>query len=224
MKLGEIISEYRRSHNLSLRDFASVCDLSYTYIMFLERGVNPTTGKEINPNLLQLKKLASGMGITLHELLTKTDDIMVDITPAPNVTEDVVEFTVIGDVAAHYDCAANQNWDGEKIEVPRSWLRGRPQADYFALRVRGDSMYPLYHDGDIVLVKRQATLDRSGQIGVVTMENDATLKKVEFVMGEDWMRLIPINPNYPPITVNGEQLEHCHVLGYPVKLIRDIKQ
>ena len=50
----------------------------------------------------------------------------------------------------------------------------------------------------------------------------STLKKVEFVKGEDWLRLVPINPNVPPILIEGEDLEHCRVMGVPKLLIREM--
>lgn len=141
----------------------------------------------------------------------------------PQITDDIVTFEVIGDIAAGYKGEAVEEYTGIEIAIPREWLRGRPKSDYFMLKVKGDSMYPAYQEGDYILVKRQITLDHSGQIGIVMFDDDrATIKRVEYVNGEDWMKLIPINPNYPPIMVENESLEHCRVLGYPVKLIREI--
>lgn len=144
-----------------------------------------------------------------------------DKTQPPTVTEDVVSFPILGDVAAGYGHIAAQDWTAEKIDVPRSYLKGRPASDYFALRVKGDSMFPAYQDGDVVLVLRQEAIDRSGQIGVVIYDDDnATLKKIEYA--EDWLKLVPVNPNFPPVTVKGEQLEHCRILGVPRVLIREV--
>ena len=78
-------------------------------------------------------------------------------------------------------------------------------------------------DGDRVLILKQTTLNRSGEIGAVLYDgNYATLKKVEYVMGEDWMKLIPINPEYQPKTITGPDLEQCRIIGIPRLLIRDI--
>ena len=41
-------------------------------------------------------------------------------------------------------------------------------------------------------------------------------------MGEDWLKLVPINPEYPPKTIEGEELDHCRVIGIPKLLIREI--
>lgn len=143
--------------------------------------------------------------------------------PAPRITNQVVTFPIIGEVAAGYNHIALEDWSGETIDIPAHYLRGRKQEEYFVLRVHGDSMYPLYLDGDKVLVLRQSTLNRSGEIGVVLYDGDqATLKKIEYVRGKDWMRLIPLNPEYQPKTLSGAELEQCRVLGIPRLLIREI--
>lgn len=142
---------------------------------------------------------------------------------SPTVAEKYVTFPIIGDVAAHYDGFLNEDWTNGNIDIPESWLKGRKREEYFVLRVFGDSMYPMYHDGDLVLVLRQTTMNHSGQIGVVIYDDDkVTLKRVEYVMGEDWMKLSPINPQVPPVVIRGERLEHCRVLGIPKMLIRNI--
>lgn len=65
----------------------------------------------------------------------------------------------------------------------------------FALKVKGDSMSPLYNDGDIVLVK-SLTLIEPGQVGVFVLNNEGYLKQ--------WQgnRLISINQNYKPIQIS----------------------
>jgi len=142
----------------------------------------------------------------------------------PTVTKDYVAFPIIGEVAAGYEHFAEADQYGS-VDIPQSWLKGRKASDYFVLRVSGDSMYPLYQDGDLVLVLKQSTMNHSGEVGVFIYDDDkATLKKIEYVMGQDWVRLVPINPNYPPQMIRDEALEHCRVLGIPKRLIREINQ
>lgn len=144
--------------------------------------------------------------------------------PPPNITEDYTEIPVIGEIAAGYNHIAYENWESETVPIPNHYLRGHDCSEYFVLTVKGSSMYPLYQDGDQVLILKQSTLNHSGQIGAVLYNDEcATLKKVEYVMGEDWLKLIPINPNYEPELIEGEALEHCRVIGIPKLLVRDIK-
>lgn len=195
---------------------------------------------------LTQQQLAEMVGYTNRSSIAKVEKGMVDlsetkiaafakalnVTPAfllgieevaPNITESFVSFPVMGEVAAGYDHYAVQDWTEGNIDIPASWLHGRPREDFFVLRVCGQSMFPAYQDGDIVLVLKQSTMDHSGQIGVVIYDDDkATLKRVEYVMGEDWMKLSPINPQFPPIMVTDERLEHCRVLGIPKMLVRKV--
>ena len=143
----------------------------------------------------------------------------------PTITEDYVTFPVIGDVAAGYDHIAYQDWTEVAIDIPKAWLHGRPITDFFVIKVKGDSMYPDYQDGDYVLILRQSTMDRSGQVGIVRYNEEiATLKRVEYVMGEDWMTLRPINPQFPPITIRDEELTQCTVFGVAKYIIRELRQ
>lgn len=152
----------------------------------------------------------------------KSTDVS-DRFPPPNITEDYTTFPVIGEIAAGYDHIATESWDGDKIDIPNIYLKGRNKTDFFVLRVTGDSMFPTYQDGDKVLILKQTTLNYSGQIGAILYGDEcATLKKVEYCNGEDWMRLVPINPNRPSIKIENENLEHCRVLGIPKLLIREI--
>ena len=143
----------------------------------------------------------------------------------PTISDDIVTYPVIGEVAAGYDHIAEEDWTGETVDIPKSYLAGREKSDYFVLTVCGDSMYPLYIPGDKVLVLRQPSLDRSGQVGVILYDGDkASLKKVEYVQGEDWLRMVPINPLYPPVTIKGVDLEQCRILGVPNLIIPDVKE
>ena len=141
----------------------------------------------------------------------------------PEITENVILFPVIGEIAAGYDTVADENWSGDTVCVPSEYLKGRKREDFFVLSVIGDSMYPLYMEGDKVMILKQNTLNRSGDIGAVLYDNEfATLKKIEYVMGENWMEMIPVNPAFKPKRIENADLERCHILGIPWLLIREI--
>ena len=80
MTLGEIIIQYRTEHGLSQRAFALQCGVSNGYISMLEEGINRNNGKPITPSINKLRLVASGMGMTLHELFGKADDMNIDLS------------------------------------------------------------------------------------------------------------------------------------------------
>ena len=232
MTLSELIIAYRKEKDISQRKFAELCDLSNGYISMLEKGENPKTKLPITPTLPMLRKLAKGLNLSINDLFAMVDDIDVVLNdgefsskfPPPTATDDFVTFPVTGEIAAGYDSIALEEWEGDTTDIPTSLLRGRNPEEYFVLRVKGDSMYPAYMEDDKVLILKQSTLNYSGQVGAVLYDGElATLKKVEFVKGEDWMKLIAINPNVPPKKIEGSELERCEIIGIPKLLIRDIE-
>jgi len=171
------------------------------------------------PRIDKIEKMANYFGVSKSDLVEERGSMLLK---EPSVSDDLVSVPIIGEVAAGYDSVINAD-GSESISLPKSWLRGRPVTDFFMLHVSGESMYPLYQDGDIVLVLRQTTMNHSGQIGVVLYEDEhVTLKRIEYVYGEDWMKLIPVNPQFPPVVVRDEALEHCRVLGIPQVVIRRV--
>lgn len=86
MKLSELIINYRKKMQISQREFSRRCDLSNSYISFIENEKNPRTGKPMVPTLEQYKKIANCMGLTVQQLFEQLDeDAPVDLGPAAPV-------------------------------------------------------------------------------------------------------------------------------------------
>lgn len=79
MTLSELVRDYRLTHGLSQRQFAAACGLSNGYISMVENNENPKTGLPVEPSLKALKKIAGGMGISVHDLFSKIDDLPVSL-------------------------------------------------------------------------------------------------------------------------------------------------
>ncbi|MBR1762917.1 MAG: helix-turn-helix domain-containing protein [Eubacterium sp.] len=141
----------------------------------------------------------------------------------PDVSDDYIEFPVIGEVAAGFDKIAVEEWTEDKIKIHPDYLKGKSREDYFVLRVKGDSMYPLYLENDKVLVRRQNSVDYNGQIAVVIYGDDCgTIKKVEY--RNDCIMLVPINPQVKPEKISDVEAEKLQVLGVPQLLVREIEE
>jgi SOS-response transcriptional repressor LexA len=174
-----------------------------------------------------LDKLARALNVSIPWLMgadvPMTDEPTAPSLPSPAITEDTITFPIVTSVAAHYDSVStDESATGEKIEVPRAYLKGRKAEDFCAMRVRGDSMYPDFRNGDIVLVLKQSTMNHSGEIGVISYGDDEmTIKRINYVDDEDWLELVPLNNLYPPKRIEGVDLESCHIIGIPRVLIRE---
>ena len=166
--------------------------------------------KDVRPPYETLVKIADALGVSVSVLL---DEI------AAYPSEPIINMPIVGSVRAGMDGNIVSDDTGDTRRIAASALHGRPD-EYFLLRVRGDSMYPEVLDGDCVLVRKMDSVE-SGSMAVVLYDEDyATVKWVEYVEGEDWMRLIPNNPAYPPVRVEGAELEKCRILGEVVDIMR----
>ena len=207
---GLTLKKLRTSQQLTQTQLADKLGLSFSTISMYERG-------EREPDFETMESIADFFNVSMDYLHGKNK------YKSPVIAEDVVTFPIIGEIAAGYEEIAIEDWSGETIDIPLSYLNGRKKDDYFVLTVNGDSMYTHYQDGDIVLVLKQSTLDRSGDVGAIIYDGEcATLKKIEFVKGEDWLKLIPLNPEFKPKLIKGADLETCRVIGIPKLLIRKI--
>jgi repressor LexA len=100
---------------------------------------------------------------------------------------------------------AEQNIEGW-VRLPKEYLRPTG-ANFFLLRVRGDSMNQAIvqeqriESGDLLLVRQQATA-RSGEVVVALVDDEVTIKRL--VKGEDYFLLKPEsnNPKHRPIILN----------------------
>lgn len=108
----------------------------------------------------------------------------------PPVPEDRVP--IVGNVAAGSPILAE-----ECIEDYLTFDTGGRSGEYFALRVRGESMLKAgILPGDLVVVQRQQTA-RNGEIVVAMIEDEATVKTYSKQNGHVW--LLPENDAYSPI-------------------------
>lgn len=169
-----------------------------------------------------LPDIAKYFNVPLDYLLGVTDSLATSANNLTSYSEnEMYTFPVIGAICAGYDGNSEFDKTGEKITVPKHLLKTHNPKDYFVLEVKGNSMYPLYMPGDKVLIRATTSID-SGSIAAVGYDGeDATLKKVEYEPNEDWMRLIPRNPEYPTVTIRGADLEQCRIYGEVVYLFRD---
>lgn len=128
-----------------------------------------------------------------------------------------------GPVAAHFDATPTEEHKFRRL--PMEWLDHRRPEDFFVASVDGNSMYPHFHDGDDILCLRCSDMGRSGRVGIIVFGNDeATLKRIDYQPGEDWIDLVPVNPEYTTRRLTGADLENCRVVGRVIKVIRTVDE
>ena len=139
----------------------------------------------------------------------------------PELTNETVTYPVIGEIAAGYDHIALEDWSGDTVEIPKQYLKGRKRDEFFVLSVKGNSMYPLYLNGDKVLILRQSAPNNDGDVCAIIYDGECgTLKKI--FQNSSNAELVPINPEFMSKKIAGSDLEKLIILGIPKLIIREI--
>ena len=148
-------------------------------------------------------------GLESAGLIHKAEGKTRSITVSPSETEAPEDkVPVVGSVAAGSPILAQ-----ECIEDYLTFDTGGRPGEYFALKVRGESMkYAGILPGDLVIVHQQADA-RNGEIVVALFEEEATVKTLRRKDGHVW--LMPENPDYEPIDGEG-----CAILGKVTAVVR----
>lgn len=129
-----------------------------------------------------------------HATLLKLAELFdVSVSCLCGSEEDIVRVKVLGSVAAGQPIYAAENIIGyEEMSAERA-----RSGEFFALRIRGNSMEPRILEGDTVIVRRQSSVE-NGEIAIVLVgEDEATCKK--FYRHSDGISLVSINPSYEPM-------------------------
>ena len=82
-------------------------------------------------------------------------------------------------------------------------------ADY-AFQADGDSMFPSYHNGDMVYIRKQSTLE-NGEIGIVSYNNKGYLK--QFYQDGDTITLVSINEDYEDMIITIDEDTAFSIIG-----------
>lgn len=161
MTLGEYIKKYRAEHDLSLRRFTSMCDMSVQYVGNLERGTN-NDGKKLSPTMSTIAKIAKGTGISEEELLLAINGTSVNIGLSKRERVLVQKFRALDEAGK---LSVEAALDGEHRSMrkviplfaasagPGEPIDGEPLDDYevdadskaqFAVKIKGRSKQGLH--------------------------------------------------------------------------------
>ena len=203
MKFPERLKSIRKAKNITQTELAELLNISKSTIGMYEVGSR-------EPNFEILKNLADFFNVSVDYLLGNEDEL--DVFSLSGVTQiKKKKLPILGSVACGEPIFADEEYQGYIS------CNDDINAD-FCLLAKGDSMINAgIKDGSIVFVKKQPTVD-SGQIAVVLIDDEATLKRVFFDNENKRLILNPENSAFAPIIIDNEQLQsgQVRILGKAV--------
>ena len=195
------IKSARESLKLTKRELAKRIGVHESSINKYEKGL-------VDIPLSKITELARVLNVTESYLMGWEDNDK----EAPQG----IKIPVLGTVAAGIPISAVEDiLDYE--EIPQSWQN---QGEFFALKIKGDSMKPDINDGDTVIVKQQSTANNGDVVIALVNGDDATCKKFEKL--DNGIMLISNNSEYSPMYFSNEEVitKPVVIVGRVVELRR----
>jgi len=180
-------------HSLSASGLARRAGLDST--AFNKSKRRSADGRPRWPSTESLAKVMEATGETLEEFLVIVGGLDAGGAAAPQPAR-VPAIPLIGFAQAgtggYFDDAgfpAGQGW--EMVDFPANPAQGS-----YALKVQGDSMLPLYRDGDVLIVQPGATLRRGDRV-VVRTTGGEVMAKILTRQTAGRIELLSLNPAHP---------------------------
>lgn len=143
-----------------------------------------------------------------QDMLQELNYILENYKKFIKVNEKVDKIPVLGIVKAGYDYLADENII-DYVSVTDSNLNNQ---DFFALKVKGNSMVPEIYENDIAIVKKQADFENGDYVVALINGEEATIKTG--YKTDTGLLLRPANNAVPPLVFDKNDIEKL-----PVKII-----
>lgn len=173
---GERIKELRKRYKMTQKQLAEKLFIDQTAVSYWESG-------KTKPDFEKQQMLADLFDVSVDYLLGR-DTVQDNRKKA-------IRIPVLGVIPAGIPMEAIEEIIDYE-EAPESW--GKGGNEYFALKIKGESMMPEYRNGDVIIFKKQNTCDNNDDCAVMVNGNDATFKRIEKL--SEGIILKPLNPNF----------------------------
>ena len=155
-ELGTYLKELRIKRGFSLRKVDELTDITYSHLNMIENGI-----RKVTPALL--KNLAQLYKVDYLELYEKAG--YIELIENEKKENKYTHIPVLGRIPAGIPVEMVQDIIDYE-DISEDMLRGGKE--YFALKVSGESMYPEYLNGDVLIVLKQNDCE-SGQDAIVAV-------------------------------------------------------
>lgn len=209
MTMGERIKNMRLEKNMTQEALGEHLGIQKAAVQKYEKGTVTNIKRD---TLLKMAEIFD----TSVEFIINGNDVGAEfIAVSP---ENTIYIPVLADVSAGMGCHA-ESFDSYSIGYePVSADEINTNEQYVYMRVKGDSMYPLFIEGDLALVRIQSSVDSGSYAVVLIDECNGVIKKV--VYGTDFIELHSVNPMYPPRRFEGSEVSRIRVFG----LVKECKR
>ena len=217
MEFNDILRVRRKEIGLTLEEIGNAVGVAKATVQRWESGEIKNIRRDKINSLAQVLRLPVGVLMGWDELDSRTAEIYSDWLPGEYINEakkNGFRIPVLSYVKTELSMEAVENIiDYEEISLEMA-----KSGEYFGLKIKEDSMEPRILEGDVVIVRKQATVE-NGETAVVLVNGDeATVKR--FYKSAMGISLISTNNKYDPFNYSPEEVKQLpvRVIGKVVEL------
>ncbi|TIR83863.1 MAG: helix-turn-helix transcriptional regulator, partial [Mesorhizobium sp.] len=153
------------------------------------------------PSTESLAKIIEATGASLEEFTVLVEGHGASAAPPPRMAVPLLGFAQAG-AGGFFDDAgypSGQGWD--LVELP-----ARAAETSYALKVQGDSMLPLYRNGDVLIVEPGAPTRKGDRVVVKTTAGEVMAKVLDRQTAKSVV-LVSLNPAHPDRDIPMSEVE-----------------
>lgn len=192
MELGSTLKKLRLEKDLRQLDIAMAIGVTESAYSNYEKELRA-------PSHETLGKLADFYNVTIDYLLGRTTNRHVQHVPVFENIPAGIPMDMIEDFTEYEDVLV-ENTDKK----------------YFAIRIKGNSMSDIYHDGDVVIMEKVEDCPNNSDC-VVAIGSEVTFKRIKKTF--NGIMLIPLNSDYQV-----QEYTNTEIVNLPIRLLGVAKE
>lgn len=201
MDLNKLLSKAILESGMPISRIAEKSNISRQHIYKLMNGE-----KNVSTNTLQ--NICSALNISIASLYE--GEIIEEKKPG------IVKIPVYGHIPAGIPTEMiDTSFIEDYEEISEELCKGGKE--YFGLKVKGNSMFPEFRDGDTIIFRKQDDCENNDYCAVSINHTESTFKKV--IKKESGITLLPLNPEFEPMFFTNQEIEEL-----PITILGVIKE
>ena len=199
------LKELREKKKYTMQELADLLNISRSTVSLYE-------SRKRQPDFKTLKQIADIFNVSVDYLLGhETNNVEF-----ASLKKDYIKIPIYGKIPAGVPMEMiDESFIEDFIEVDAKIYRG--SSTYFGLKVKGNSMFPEFRSGDIVIFRQQSHCENGDFCAVSINHTECTFKKV--LKKESGITLMPLNPDYEPMFFTKKE-----IINLPITILGVVKE
>ncbi|MFC6488924.1 S24 family peptidase [Nitratireductor sp. GCM10026969] len=153
------------------------------------------------PSTESLAKVMAATGVSLDDFMALMEGTSGAQAHPPRPCVPLIGFAQAGAGGFFTDAGFPAGHGWEEVELP-----GKVSEGAYALEVQGDSMLPLYRDGDVLVIEPAAAVRRGDRVVAKTIDGEV-MAKILARRSAGEIELLSLNPDHPNRVLSADEVE-----------------